>query len=154
MKSGKQWIGAALVLAAGAICGCQNTVNTVENAERHAANSSISNRRYVTDIFLQDRLLLRSVDAVTGASGNLTVQVVAINARTGVFSQFWSGLTGENPYNVDYKFVWLDQNGIVMDTPLSIWRTVTVYPGEPVYFKAIAPNAQCKDFILNVKESK
>ncbi len=143
---------AAGLLALGS--GCQNTVNTVENADKSATPNTITDKRYVTDGFLKDRLVLRSVNMSPAASGNMMVQVSATNVRTGVLSQAWSGITGDNPYPVDYKFTWQDENGMAVETPLSAWRTVTVHPGETVYFKAIAPDQRCKDFILNIKESK
>ncbi len=141
--------GLLLLLAAG----CQNTVNTVENADKSAAPTTITDKRFVTDGFLRDRLALRSVRMAPGASGNMVVEVAATNVRTGFFSELWSSLTGENPYPVDYKFTWQNADGITVETPLSAWRTVQVIPGETVYFKAVAPTPDCRDFILNVKES-
>ncbi len=146
------WSIAAGLLAFGG--GCQNSVNTVENADKSATPNTIVDKRYVTDGFLKDRLLLRSVNMSPAASGNMMVQVSATNVRTGVLSQAWSGLTGDNPYSIDYKFTWQDENGMAVETPLAGWRTITVHPGETVHFKAIAPDKRCKDFLLNIKESK
>ena len=143
-------------LAAVALCfgGCQNTVNTVENADKSATPDVITDKRFITDGFLKNRLALRSVYMSPAASGNLMVQVSATNVRTGFFAQMWSGFTGDNPYRVDYKFTWQDENGMVVDTPLSAWRTVSIHPGETVQFVAVAPSLRCKDFLLNVKESE
>lgn len=140
----------ALLLGAG----CQNTVNTVENAEKSATPNPVADKRYITDGFLKDRLILRSVNMSPAASGNMMVQVSATNVRTGVLSQAWSGITGDNPYPIDYKFTWQDENGMTVETPLVGWRTITIHPGETVQFKAIAPDKRCKDFILNIKESR
>ncbi len=142
--------GLLLLLTAG----CQNTVNTVENADKSAASTTIKDKRFVTDGFLRNRLLLRSVHLAPGASGNMVVEVAATNVRTGFFSELWSSLTGENPYPVDYKFTWQNAAGMTVETPLSAWRTVQVIPGETVYFKSVAPTPECRDFILNVKESE
>ena len=142
---------AALAMLLG---GCQNTVNTVENADRNATPEIIADKRFITDGFLENRLVLRSVHMSPSASGNMMVQVSATNVRTGFFSQLWSGMTGGNPYRVDYRFTWQDANGMVVDLPLSAWRTVSIRPGETIQFTAIAPNLRCKDFVLNVKESE
>lgn len=142
-------VGAGLLLAAG----CQNTVNAIENANKNAAPTVVEDKRFVTDGFLRDRLALHSVRTSSDPAGNLVVEVAATNLRTGFFSQIWSGLTGENPYPVDYKFTWQNADGLTVDTPLSVWRTVQVIPGETVYFKSVAPTPECRDFILNVKES-
>ncbi len=154
MKHGRKTllpaVGVLLLLATG----CQNTVNTVENADKSAASTTIKDKRFVTDGFLRNRLLLRSVRLAPGASGNMVAEVAATNVRTGFFSELWSSLTGENPYPVDYKFTWQNADGMTVETPLSAWRTVQVIPGETVYFKSVAPTPDCRDFILNVKESE
>ncbi len=141
-----------LIAACLAISACQNTVNTVENADKNATPNVIRDNRFVTDGWLRDRLALRSVRTATTDGGLLVVEVTATNVRTGALAQTWSGLTGDNPYTIDYKFVWQDANGITVDTPLSIWQSRQIKPGETVYFKSVAPTPQCKDFILNLKE--
>ena len=140
-------MAACLILSA-----CQNTVNTVENADKSATPNVIRDNRFVTDGWLRDRLVLRSVKTATAESGLLMVEVTATNVRTGALAQTWSSMTGDVPYTVDYKFVWQDANGMTVDTPLSIWQTRTIKPGETVFFKSTAPTPQCKDFILNLKE--
>lgn len=149
----KSWMMSGMA-AAGVFffCGCQNTVNTIGN-EQEPAVTRVRDVRVVTDNFLRDRLAVRSVKMAPAASGNMAAEVAATNVRTNVLSQAWSGLTGENPYSVDYKFVWLDENGMAVETNLSVWRTIRINPGETVYFKSVAPNNRCRDFQLNLKES-
>ncbi len=144
---------APLLLAALLPAGCQNTVNTVENTEKSAAVNNISDTRVITDRFLRDRLALRSVRTGRTEAGLLRVEVSAVNARTSAASQFWSWMTDENPYPVDYRFTWQDAQGMTVETPLSIWRTVTVYPGEIVNFQSVAPTPECQDFVLELKET-
>ena len=135
-----------------ALSACQNTVNTVENADKSATPNVIQDARFVTDGWLRDRLQLRSVKTAISPMGHLTVEVAATNVRTGALAQTWSGITGDNPYVVDYKFDWQDENGMTVDTSLSIWQSKKIKPGETVYFKTVAPTPRCKDFILNIKE--
>ena len=137
-----------------ALAACQNTVNTVENTNKSATPNVIQDTRFVTDGWLRDRLALRSVKTATAASGHLVVEVAATNVRTGVLAQTWSSMTGDVPYTVDYKFDWQDENGMTVETGLSIWQSKQIKPGETVYFKSVAPTARCKDFILNLKEHK
>ena len=143
-------------ITAAAVClalsACQDTVNTVENADKSATPNVIRDARFVTDGWLRDRLQLRSVKTATSASGHLMVEVAATNVRTGPLAQTWSSITRDNPYTVDYKFDWQDENGMTVDTSLSIWQSRQIKPGETVYFKTVAPTPRCKDFILNVKE--
>jgi len=151
-------IYAAVALSMVAVmgfAGCQNTINTLENAEKNARQNIIADKRFVTDGALNRRLVLHSVNMYPGGeAGNFAVEVTATNVRTGFWAQLWSGMTGDNPYNVDYKFIWKDDHGMTVETPLSVWRTQVIIPGETVYFKAVAPNDRCKDFVLNVKETK
>ena len=142
-----------LLLAALLPAGCQNTVNTVENTEKNAVVNNISDTRVITDRFLRDRLALRSVHTGRTAAGLLRVEVTAVNARTSAASQLWSWMTDENPYPVDYRFTWQDAQGMTVETPLSIWRTVTLYPGEIVNFQSVAPTPECQDFVLEIKET-
>ena len=101
------WFAAALMLAA-----CQNTVNTVENADKTMTPNTIADARFVTDGFLKDRLGLQSVTMGKTADGFKRVQLEVINLRTGVLSQAWSGITGENPYKIRYRFTWFDEDGM------------------------------------------
>ena len=135
-----------------ALAACQNTVNTVENTNKSATPNVIQDTRFVTDGWLRDRLVLRSVKTAVAPSGHLMVEVTATNVRTGALAQTWSSITGDVPYTVDYKFVWQDANGMSVDSSLSIWQSKQIKPGETVFFKSTAPTPQCKDFILNIKE--
>ena len=141
---------AALLLSC---TGCQDTVNTVENQSENAAVNNVRDVRVVTDKFLRDRLIIRSVKMAPSASGNMSAEVAATNARTGIFSEACSGITGENPYTVAYKFIWKDGSGMTVESNLSVWRTVRIHPGETVFFKSVAPNAACRDFMLDLKEA-
>ena len=136
------------------LAACQNSVNTVENAEKTMMPNTITDSRFITDGFLKDRLALKSLTISETANGFMRAQLEVVNVRTGVFSQAWSGLTGENPYKINYKFTWLDENGMaVNDTLLSTWRTETVIPGETLFLQSVAPNKKCKDFKISLKEA-
>ena len=139
---------AALLL----MIGCQDTVNTVENTDKHMTPSTIRDERFVTDGFLRDRLALTKVNVSSTPDGFMRVQLEAINVRTGVFSQLWSWMTGENPYPVKYKFDWFDEKGMQVKGVLSNWRNATIIPGETAYFQGVAPTAACKDFKISIKE--
>ena len=144
----------SVLAACLALSACQNTVNTIENADKSATPNVVHDARFVTDGWLRDRLVLRFVKTATAASGHLAVEVAATNVRTGALAQTWSSITGDVPYTVDYKFDWQDENGMTVDSGLSIWQARQIKPGETVYFKSVAPTPQCKDFILNIKEHK
>lgn len=134
--------------------GCQNTVNSVENADKSMTPNTITDTRFVTDGYLKDRLALKKVNVSTTSDGFTRVQMEAVNVRTGGLAQAWSGLTGENPYHVMYKFDWFDKNGMQVKSIVSNWKEITVIPGETVYIQCTAPTEQCKDFKISLKEAK
>ena len=143
------WFAAALMLAA-----CQNTVNTVENADKTMTPNTIADARFVTDGFLKDRLGLQSVTMGRTADGFKRVQLEVINLRTGVLSQAWSGMTGENPYKIRYRFTWFDEDGMaVNNTVLADWRDATIIPGETLFLQSVAPTKNCSDFKISLKEA-
>ena len=144
-----------LVLLGGLLlaAGCQNTVNRVENADRTMTPTVINDRRFVTDGYLADRLKLTGISTATTKDGLLRVQVMVLNSRVGFFSQMWSGMTGENPYRIKYRFTWFDRNGMAMDSIVSTWKEMTIVPGDQMAIQSVAPNCDCKDFSLSVKEA-
>lgn len=151
----KQW--RICVLAGGLLfagVGCQNTVNRVENAERSMVQNVIHDKRFITDGFLEDRLLLTGVNTAETPDGFLRVQLTAVNARVGFFPEMWSSITGENPYKIQYRFTWFDRNGMAMDSILSTWQEMTVIPGEEVQIQSVAPSRDCRDFTVSLREAE
>jgi len=135
------------------VAGCQNSANRVENADRVMTPNIVNDKRFVTDGFLADRLKLTGLVTTATADGLLRVQITAVNVRTGFFSQMWSGMTRENPYPIQYKFTWFDKNGMAVDSIVSTWKEMTVIPGEEVQIQSVAPNRDCKDFSIQLKEA-
>lgn len=151
MKTTHLFSGAAVLLV---LAGCQNTVNTIENADKTMTPNTITDVRFVTDGFLKDRLALKKIDISSTPDGFMRVQLEAVNLRVGTFAQAWSGLKGDNPYKIRYKFTWFTQDGMTADTLLSDWQDATVIPGETVYLQSVAPSKDCRDFKISLKEVK
>lgn len=144
---------AAIAVLFGGV-GCQDTVNTVENADKNMTPRAIKDARFVTDGFLADRLVLTKVETAESPLGFMVVQLTAYNARTGFWSEMWSGMTGENPYEISYRFTWFDANGMAVEDTLSnSWKTISIIPGETVQIQAVAPRKNCRDFLVNLKEA-
>lgn len=133
-------------IAALILCGCQNTVNTINQGRCHDS-------RFITDSFLSSRLELRSIKLAPNEAGFMRAQVEAVNARTGVFSEFWSSLTGENPYKIRYRFVWLNADGIAEKSLLNDWQDLTIMPGETLYLQSVAPSKECTNFQVSLHEA-
>ena len=133
--------------------GCQSTVNTVENADKTMTPNTINDTRFVTDGFLKDRLALKKINVSSTADGFMRVQLEAVNIRTGGFAQVWSGLTGDNPNKIRYKFSWFTRDGMAGNTLLSDWQDATVIPGETIFLQSVAPSKDCRDFKISLKEA-
>ncbi|TXL05332.1 hypothetical protein BMR07_06205 [Methylococcaceae bacterium CS1] len=89
----------------------------------------------------------------SSTDGLLKVQVTARNVRTGFWDQASSWYMGDNPYQIAYRFTWLDIDGMEVNTAASTWIPMTVVPGDTVRLHAISPNPRCKDFILSIREN-
>ena len=84
MKTTHLFSGTAALLV---LAGCQNTVNTVENADKTMTPNTITDVRFVTDGFLKDRLALKKIDISSTPDGFMRVQLEAVNLRVGAFAQ-------------------------------------------------------------------
>ncbi len=134
--------------------GCQNTANSIENADKTMQTNTIADRRFVTDGWLRDRLKLTGLNTSTTPDGLLRIQLTAVNVRTGVFDQLWSGITGDNPYKIKYRITWFDKGGMAVESILSTWQETTVIPGETVRIQSVAPTLECKDFSITLLEAE
>lgn len=133
---------------------CQATVNTVENEQKSMQVEAVDTANVSTDTFLKNRLEIIRVDKRELDGGLLKVQVTARNVRTGFWAQLASWFTGDSPYQIAYRFTWLDINGMQVDTATSTWIPITVIPGDTVRFTAVSPNPRCKDFTLSIRENE
>ena len=137
------------------LAGCQNTVNTLENANKKTNPELIQDSRFITDNFLRDRLGLRSLIVSKTPDGRLKAQLEAVNLRTGAIAQGWSRAKKANPYKIRYKFTFFTEDGMAVEMPMVTgWREVTIIPGEIVYLQAIAPRRECVDFNVSLMEAK
>jgi len=135
------------------LTACQSTVNTVENKEKTMKPSAVDTSKISTDSFLRRRLKFTSVNKVEQPDGLLRIQVAAKNTRSGILDQISTWFMGDNPYQIEYRFTWLDKNGMEVKTATSTWIPVSVIPGDTVRIGSVAPNPACKDFLLSVREN-
>ena len=147
-------MGLALFAAAAMLAACQNSVNTVENADKNMTPNTISDARFVTDGFLKRRLALQSLTTGRTADGFMRAQLEVVNVRTGVFSEAWSDITGENPYKIRYRWTWFTEDGMaVNNTVLADWQDATIIPGETLFLQSVAPYKNCSDFKISLREA-
>ena len=53
---------------------------------------------------------------------------------------------------LEYKIVWLDDDGFVIKSILSKWRKFSAEANQPFYITNIAPNTKASDFRLYIRE--
>lgn len=148
MKKRLTIIASCLLLLA-----CQATVNTVENTEKNRLRQAVDTSNISTDNFLRRRLVIQRVDKVELPDGLLKVQVTASNARTGMWDQMSTWFMDDNPYQIAYRFNWLDEHGMEVNTGAQTWIPMSVLPGDTIRIIAVSPNARCKDFTLSLREN-
>ncbi|NOQ63277.1 MAG: DUF1425 domain-containing protein [Methyloprofundus sp.] len=133
---------------------CQSTVNTVANTEPQMQAQALASSKVFTDPFLKSRLSIDRVDQVTLPDGLLKIQVTATNLRTGFWDQASSWFMQDDPYQIAYRFSWLDAQGMTMDIGTQNWIPLSVIPGDTIRIQSISPNTLCKDFTLSIKENR
>ena len=133
-------LGGALAVTALALLfgGCQN-VNTYENAESRATPTYVADKRVITDNTLAGKLRVVSVNQAT-VSGNLlkiqaTVENLTSKART-----------------FNYKFEWIDQDGMAVNSPNEVWKALNLQGRETSTISTVAISPKAVDFKLKFRE--
>lgn len=55
---------------------------------------------------------------------------------------------------LEYKIVWFDQDGFIIESILSNWKDVPAYATQEFHIKAIAPNPKARTFKLYLRRDK
>jgi uncharacterized protein YcfL len=88
------------------------------------------------------------------SNNDISIQDIKGRQRSDGFMQ--AQVTGQNLTNsyfkVEYRIVWMDENGFTIDTILSNWTDIPAYPNQPFYIHATSPNAKTQSFRLYLKK--
>jgi uncharacterized protein YcfL len=125
-------IGAAIAL----VTGC-TTVNSVELAQPMGRKQIVEDKRVVTDLGLNRRAKIVSVNESAGPGGLLKVQVEVLNIT-------------RSAQAFHYKFEWFDEHSNLIESPASTFVLKHVEGRESVFLGATAPNSSAKDFRLKL----
>ncbi|MGE9296931.1 MAG: DUF1425 domain-containing protein [Puniceicoccales bacterium] len=128
-------IFAALLVFAG----CQS-VNTVERAEPLANPSPLLSKVEITDSFLGNRMKVVNV-AQTIVSGDLLKVQAEIQSTSNHYRTF------------NYRFIWIEESGMAVQSPAPTWRSAQLPAGGVVYISDVAPNPRAVDFKLELISS-
>lgn len=120
------------------LSGCQ-TVNSSERANPRSNPTIVHDRRVVTDPTLRTKANVREIREGVAANGLLKIQAEIYNA--------W-----RNRQRINYRFEWIDESGLVIDTHLSRWTSLSLAGKEASWISAIAPTPHAVDFRLKLIE--
>jgi Predicted periplasmic lipoprotein len=134
MKSSLLLVPAVLLLA-----GCGTTVNTVSRADSLAAPSMVADRRVITDNSLAGMVRVVSINQATVSGNLLKIQATIENLK-------------RSTKTLNYKFEWIDENGMAVDSPNETWKQIRLQPRETTTISTVAVTPRAVDFNLKLKE--
>lgn len=138
MQKGILLLALASLTAGSLTTGCRTGVNVVEPARPQAAYDVVLDKRVTIDRSLERRLNVEFVNQAK--SGDLrTVQTTVRN-------------TSRNPIQYQYRFEWIDADGMHIDSPASTWVIRTLQPGETAALSSTAPTPRAADFRFQISD--
>lgn len=131
-------LGAAL-LALALLSGCATNINTVERAQPQATPNYVADKRVVTDNTLAGTFRVLSVNQATVSGNLLKVQATIENLKSSVRT-------------LNYKFEWVDQDGMAVGSPNETWKTIRLQGRETTTISTVAVSPRAVDFTLKLRE--
>ncbi|HEY0864056.1 MAG TPA: YcfL family protein [Lacunisphaera sp.] len=133
-------LGGALAVTALALLfgGCQN-VNTYENAESRATPTYVADKRVVTDNTLAGTVRVVSINQATVSGNLLKIQATVENLKS-------------SPRTVNYKFEWVDVDGMSVNSPNEVWKSLPLQGRETTTISTVAISPKAVDFRLKFRE--
>jgi len=116
------------------------TVNTVERATPIGTKQMIADKRVITDDTLKRKVRIVGLNEGMTPGGFLQVQIEVLNQKNSM--QAFS-----------YRFEWFDMNGMLVDTPTSVWIPRQIEGQETLTITAVAPTTTAKDFRVKFLEN-
>lgn len=127
---------AALVLA---FTGCATNVNTYERAESNATPNYVADKRVITDNTLAGTFRVVSINQGTVSGNLLKVQATVENLKNKLRT-------------LNYKFEWVDENGMAVDSPNETWKAIQLQGRETQTISTVAITPKAVDFRLKFRE--
>ncbi len=117
----------ALALGGGCVSSAPTTVEKQGSEYRVVANSLLLNNH------------IRVVERSTRLrNGLLEAQVRGQNVKN-------------KDIQFEYRYVWLDQDGIRIDTQMTVWKPLALHAKEVAMMNGIAPTPEATDFLMAVR---
>ncbi len=122
--------------------GCRKqSLNTVERQDPIGVADYVDDKRIITDGSLNKIVRVQDVRQSRTPADVLKVQVDVLNTRNG-------------DHRFNYLFEWYDMNGMLVETPLSVWRPMQIQGKERLSLVGVAPTPNAMDFRLKLQDSK
>lgn len=143
MNTSKRLLVTSLVVTAllAALSGCSTNVNSVERAQSQATPDFVSDKRVVTDNTLARTVQVKSINQATVSGNLLKIQATLENLKN-------------NPRTIRYKFEWIDQSGMAVNSPNETWKTLMLQGRETTMISTVAISPRAVDFVLKLSEYK
>ena len=125
--------------AASSLTSC-TTVNTVERDTPVGTKQMVADKRVITDDTLIRKVSIVGVNESTTSGGFLQVQIEVLNQKNSM-------------QDFSYRFEWFDMNGVLVNTPTSVWIPRQIEGQETLTLTAVAPTPTAKDFRVKFMEN-
>ena len=116
------------------------TVNTVEREKPVGMKQMVADKRLITDDTLKRKVSIVGVNEATTSGGFLQVQIEVLNRKNSM-------------QDFSYRFEWFDMNGMLLNTPTSVWIPRQIEGQETLSITAVAPTTTAKDFRVKFMEN-
>ena len=128
-----------ILFGIGLFSSC-TTVNTVERETPIGTKQVIADKRVITDLTLNKKVSIAGVNEGMTQGGFLQVQIEVLNQKNSM-------------QTFSYHFEWFDMNGMLVDTPTSVWIPRQIEGQETLTITAVAPTTTAKDFRVKFMEN-
>lgn len=100
----------------------------------------IADKRVVTDSSLNKKVSIVGLNESTTNGGFLRVQIEVLNRKNSM-------------QNFSYLIEWFDMNGMLMNTPASVWIPRQIEGQETLTITTVAPTTTARDFRIKFIEN-
>jgi uncharacterized protein YcfL len=99
-----------------------------------------------------------SIVKVVNKCGDNSITIIDVKGRKKPDGFMQAQIIGENSssayQSLEYRVVWFDKHGFIIESILSKWHTVPAYANQPFHVNAISPSTKARTFRLYIKKDK
>lgn len=121
------------------VAGCATNVNTYERAQSNATPNYVADQRVITDNTLAGTFRVVAINQATVSGNLLKVQATIENLKN-------------NLRTLNYKFEWVDQDGMAVSSPNETWKSIQLQGRETTTITSVAITPRAVDFRLKLRE--